>query len=127
MNADELTTLVRTALDDMKAQDVVILDVTGMTSIADRIVVASGTSSRHVKSLADSVIECVKKNGVMPLGVEGDATAEWVLVDLGDVILHVMTPATRQYYDLERLWAIGSRTEVRPGNAAQAATKHDGA
>lgn len=127
MNAEQLSTLVNEALADMKAQNVVTLDVAGMTSIADRIVVASGTSSRHVKSLADSVIECVKKNGVMPLGVEGDATAEWVLVDLGDVILHVMTPATRQYYDLERLWAIGSRTEVRPGNAAQAATKHDGA
>lgn len=127
MNAEQLSTLVNEALADMKAQNVVTLDVAGMTSIADRIVVASGTSSRHVKSLADSVIECVKKNGVMPLGVEGDATSEWVLVDLGDVILHVMTPATRQYYDLERLWAIGSRTEVRPGNAAQAATKHDGA
>lgn len=127
MNAEQLSTLVNEALADMKAQNVVTLDVAGMTSIADRIVVASGTSSRHVKSLADSVIERVKHNGVMPLGVEGDATAEWVLVDLGDVILHVMTPATRQYYDLERLWAVGSRTEVRPGNAAQAATKHDGA
>lgn len=106
MNAEQLSTLVNDALADMKAQNVVTLDVGGMTSIADRIVVASGTSSRHVKSIADRVIERVKENGVKPLGVEGDATAEWVLVDIGDVIVHVMTPATRQYYDLERLWSM---------------------
>lgn len=119
MNAEQLSTLVNEALADLKAQNVVSLDVAGMTSIADRIVVASGTSSRHVKSLADNVIERAKQAGVRPLGIEGDATAEWVLVDLGDVIVHVMTPATRQYYDLERLWAIGPR--------AAAAPKQDGA
>lgn len=123
MNAEQLSTLVNEALADMKAQNVVTLDVAGMTSIADRIVIASGTSSRHVKSLADSVIERVKQHGVMPLGVEGDATAEWVLVDIGDVIVHVMTPATRQYYDLERLWAIGPRAS----EASAAAPKKDGA
>lgn len=106
MNAEQLSTLVNDALADMKAQNVVTLDVGGMTSIADRIVVASGTSSRHVRSIADRVIERVKENGIKPLGVEGDATAEWVLVDIGDVIVHVMTPATRQYYDLERLWSM---------------------
>lgn len=105
MNADQLVTLVKTALADIKAQDVVALDVAGMTSIADHIVIASGTSSRHVKSIADRVIETVKAAGVKPLGTEGDAQADWVLVDIGDVIVHVMTPATRQYYDLERLWA----------------------
>lgn len=106
MNADDLNTLVLAALDDMKAQEVVSLDVAGMTSIADRIVVASGTSTRHVKSLADTVIERAKAAGVRPLGIEGDAQADWVLVDLGDLVLHVMTPATRQYYDLERLWSV---------------------
>lgn len=123
MNAEQLSTLVNEALADMKAQNVVTLDVAGMTSIADRIVIASGTSSRHVKSLADSVIERVKQHGVMPLGVEGDATAEWVLVDIGDVIVHVMTPATRQYYDLERLWAIGPRA----AGASATAPNKDGA
>ena len=118
MNAEQLSTLVNAALADLKAQNVVALDVAGMTSIADRIIVASGTSSRHVKSLADSVIERAKEAGVKPLGVEGDATAEWVLVDLGDVIVHVMTPATRQYYDLERLWSVTPKT---------AAPKQDGA
>lgn len=118
MNADELTTLVRTALDDMKAQDVVTLDVTGMTSIADRIVVASGTSTRHVKSLADNVLEQVKAAGVRPLGTEGDAQSDWMLVDLGDVVVHVMTPATRQYYDLERLWSVKApATAARPDDA----------
>lgn len=106
MNADDLNTLVLAALEDMKAQEVVSLDVAGMTSIADRIVVASGTSTRHVKSLADTVIERARAAGVRPLGIEGDAQADWVLVDLGDLVLHVMTPATRQYYDLERLWSV---------------------
>jgi ribosome-associated protein len=106
MNAEQLTTLVNAALEDIKAQNVVTLDVFGMTSIADRIIVASGNSSRHVKSIADAVIERAKENGVKPLGIEGDAQSDWVLVDLGDVIVHVMTPATRQYYDLERLWSM---------------------
>ncbi|MFZ5756315.1 MAG: ribosome silencing factor [Pseudomonadota bacterium] len=118
MNAEQLSILVNGALADMKAQNVVTLDVGGMTSIADRIVVASGTSSRHVKSIADRVIERAKEAGVKPLGVEGDAMAEWVLVDLGDVIVHVMTPATRQYYDLERLWSVTPKTAL---------PKHDGA
>jgi ribosome-associated protein len=115
MNAEQLVTLVKTALADIKAQDVISLDVTNMTSIADHIVIASGTSSRHVKSIADRVIEAVKEAGVKPLGTEGDAMADWVLVDIGDVVLHVMTPATRQFYDLERLWS------VQPGAAAKAA------
>ena len=118
MNAEQLSTLVNAALADMKAQNVVNLDVGGMTSIADRIIVASGTSSRHVKSLADTVIERAKQNGVKPLGVEGDATAEWVLVDLGDVIVHVMTPATRQYYDLERLWSVSPAAAAKKSDEA---------
>lgn len=114
MNAEQLVTLIKTTLADIKAQDVVILDVTNMTSIADHIVIASGTSSRHVKSIADRVIEGVKEAGVKPLGIEGDSQSDWVLVDIGDVVVHVMTPATRQFYDLERLWS------MRPGTAAAA-------
>lgn len=118
MNAEQLTTLTTAALADMKAQNVLALDVTEMTSIADRIVVASGTSSRHVKSLANNVVEHAKAAGVQPLGVEGDQDAEWVLIDLGDVVVHVMTPATRQYYDLERLWSVGP--QIKPAAAQPA-------
>jgi len=92
------------ALEEMKAKNVVTLDVGAMTSIADQMIIASGTSTRHVKALADTVIEKAREAGYTPVGVEGEQTAEWVLVDLGDVIVHVMQQATREYYDLERLW-----------------------
>lgn len=95
------------ALDDLKAKDIREIDVRGKTSIADLLVIASGTSARHVKSIADEVVKFAKKAGVMPLGVEGEQEAEWVLVDLGDVIVHVMLPRIREFYGLERLWTVG--------------------
>ena len=95
------------ALEDLKAKDVREIDVRGKTSIADLLVIASGTSARHVKSIADEVVKFAKKAGVMPLGVEGEQEAEWVLVDLGDVIVHVMLPRIREFYGLERLWTVG--------------------
>ena len=98
---------VHAALENMKAKDVIEIDVRGKTSIADYLVVASGTSTRHVKSVADEVVQFAKKCGVMPLGVEGEREAEWVLVDLGDVIVHVMLPRVREFYALERLWTVG--------------------
>jgi ribosome-associated protein len=97
------------ALDELKAKDVREIDVRGKTSIADLLVIASGTSARHVKSIADEVVKFAKKAGVMPLGVEGEQEAEWVLVDLGDVIVHVMLPRIREFYGLERLWTVGDR------------------
>ena len=100
---------VRAALEEMKAKDSVEIDVRGKTSIADFMVVASGTSTRHVKSIADEVVKFAKKTGVMPLGVEGEREAEWVLVDLGDVIVHVMLPRVREFYALERLWTVGDQ------------------
>lgn len=99
-------TVVR-ALDSLKAKDVVALDVRNKTSMTDLIVIASGTSSRHVKSLADEVVKAAKKIGQPPLGVEGSREAEWVLVDLGDAIVHVMLPRSREFYGLERLWTVG--------------------
>jgi ribosome-associated protein len=96
------------ALDGLKAKDVREIDVRGKTSIADLLVIASGTSTRHVKSLADEVVKFVKKAGMMPLGVEGQREAEWVLVDLGDIIVHVMLPRIREFYGLERLWTVES-------------------
>lgn len=97
------------ALDELKAKDVREIDVRGKTSIADLLVIASGTSARHVKSIADEVVKFAKQAGVMPLGVEGEQEAEWVLVDLGDVIVHVMLPRIREFYGLERLWTVGDR------------------
>lgn len=104
---DHLRKQVLTALDDLKARDVHEIDVRGKTSIADFLVIASGTSTRHVKSLADEVVQFAKKAGMMPLGVEGQREAEWVLVDLGDIIVHVMLPRIREFYGLERLWTVG--------------------
>ena len=100
---------VHAALGEMKAKDAVEIDVGGKTSIADYLVVVSGTSTRHVKSVADEVVKFAKKCGVMPLGVEGEREAEWVLVDLGDVIVHVMLPRVREFYALERLWTVGDQ------------------
>jgi ribosome-associated protein len=95
------------ALDELKARDVREIDVRGKTSIADLLIIASGTSTRHVKSIADEVVKFVKRAGMLPLGVEGQQEAEWVLVDLGDIIVHVMLPRIREFYGLERLWTVG--------------------
>lgn len=102
-----LRSTVVNALDGLKAKDVVALDVRAKTSMTDLIVIASGTSTRHVKSLADEVVKASKKIGQPPLGVEGEREAEWVLVDLGDAIVHVMLPRSREFYGLERLWTVG--------------------
>ncbi|HEX7368758.1 MAG TPA: ribosome silencing factor [Rhodanobacteraceae bacterium] len=106
---------VLAALEELKANDVREIDVRGRTSIADLLIIASGTSSRHVKSIADEVVKFAKRAGMLPLGVEGEAEAEWVLVDLGDIIVHVMLPRIREFYGLERLWSVGeedSESEV---------------
>lgn len=105
MNTPQLTELVQNALDDLKAVNPVYLDVSGLTDVMDTLVVASGTSNRHVKSLAGNVCMEAKKAGMRPLGVEGEDAGEWVLVDFGDIVVHVMLPATRDFYDLERLWS----------------------
>lgn len=94
------------ALADLKAQQVTSLDVRSLTSIADMMVIASGTSTRHVKALADEVQVKAKAAGFMPVGIEGEREGEWVLIDLAGVIVHVMLPATRVFYDLERLWTV---------------------
>jgi len=106
-SVDELLQAVRGALEELKAKDAVEIDVRGKSSVTDYMVVAAGTSSRHVKSIADEVVKFAKKLDVMPLGVEGEREAEWVLVDLGDVVVHVMLPRVREFYALERLWTVG--------------------
>lgn len=104
MSAQDLTDLVTEALDDLKGVNQVNLDVRELSNVMDYLIICSGTSSRHVKSLADNVSRMAKAAGHMPMGVEGEDAGEWVLVDLGDVVVHVMQPATRDFYDLERLW-----------------------
>lgn len=112
MNADKIKQLALDALDDLKGKDAVTLDVRAMTDIADYMVICTGTSNRHVKSLADNVALELKKQGCPAQGVEGvDQASEWALVDFGDVIVHVMLPDTRDFYDLERLWSTPPASE----------------
>ncbi len=106
MKAEELKNIAVAALEDLKAVDVIELDVRGMTSITDYMIVASGTSNRHVKSLINNVIEKIKEHGVKPLGVEGEKDAQWCLVDAGDVVVHVMLPDVREFYQLEKFWSV---------------------
>ncbi len=104
MSQEQIRDAVLVALDDSKALEVVVLDVRGKTGVTDYMIVASGNSNRHVRSIADNVVEEMKRRGLPPLGVEGAEAAEWVLVDLGDVVVHVMLPAVRDLYRLERIW-----------------------
>ncbi|MCU7929609.1 MAG: ribosome silencing factor [Candidatus Thiodiazotropha sp. (ex Codakia rugifera)] len=106
MQTEELRDVVLKTLDDMKAKDVVVLDVRGKTSITDIMIVASGTSDRHVKSIAQTVAFQAKQAGEAPLGSEGMEDGEWALVDLNGVVVHVMQPKVRDFYHLERLWSM---------------------
>lgn len=99
-----LRELVERELDEIKAREVAVLDVRKLTSMADYLLICCGTSSRHCKSIAQHVIEKVKGAGWTPLGVEGEREGDWILVDLGDVIVHVMLREARDYYQLEKLW-----------------------
>ena len=106
MNSEQLSDLVVDALDDIKAQDIVRLDVRDMTTVTDYMVVASGTSNRHVKALVDNVAEKAKEAGHRPIGIEGEDGGEWVLLDLQDTLVHVMLPKVREFYNLEKLWSL---------------------
>ncbi len=99
-----LRKIVIAALDDMKALEVKVLDVRGLTDVADTMVIASGTSDRHVRSVAKNVVEKTKAAGFRPHGVEGQQDSDWVLIDLHEIIVHVMLPRTREFYGLEKLW-----------------------
>ncbi len=108
MQAEQLRYLVINALQDLKGADIRALDVRGMTAITDFMVIASGTSDRHVKSLARNVLDKARAQDVRPLGVEGEQEGEWVLVDLCDVVVHVMQPQVRDFYSLEKLWSMAT-------------------
>jgi ribosome-associated protein len=108
MQAELLRDLVVKALQDMKAVDIHTLDVRGLTTITDFMVIASGTSDRHVKSLARNVLDEARAAGVKSMGVEGEQEGEWVLADLRDVVVHIMRPQVRDFYNLEKLWSMES-------------------
>lgn len=104
MQTNELVAFVVDKVDDMKARDIVTLDVRGKSSVTEFMVICSGTSSRHAKSIAGYLAQEVKKQGIQPLGIEGEASGEWVLLDLDSVVVHVMQEESRYFYQLEKLW-----------------------
>ena len=111
MRSKQLAELLETTLADIKAQDVQVLDVRKLTAIMDFMIVASGTSDRHVRAIADKAVEAVEGKGGRALGIEGQEQGDWVLVDFGDVVLHVMQRDARALYQLEKLW------EIKPARA----------
>lgn len=106
MDSEQLTDLTIAALEELKAKDIVKLDVRKLTTVTDYMVIASGTSNRHVKALADAVAEKAREAGHKPVGVEGAEGSEWVLLDLQDTLVHVMLPRVREFYNLEKLWSL---------------------
>lgn len=104
MEFDELKMLVIDALEDLKGEAIEYINLKDMSSFTDAMVIVSGTSTRQVKALANNVISSAKQNGITPLGTEGENYGEWVLVDLGDIVVHVMLPEIRDFYNLEKLW-----------------------
>lgn len=113
MNPEQLRDLVVAALEDMKAVNVAVLDVRRASSVTDYMLVASGNSDRHVRAIVASVVEAAGERGIKPVGVEGEVHAQWALVDLGDVVVHVMKPEVREFYQLEKLWGFDSVAESR--------------
>lgn len=105
MNNEEIKHLVVEALEEVKAFDITVLDVRQLTDVADYMIFASGGSDRQVKAIAGKVVEMSKANGLQPLGVEGEADGQWVLIDLVDVVVHVMLPPVRDFYQIEKIWS----------------------
>jgi ribosome-associated protein len=117
MDIRKLQKIAVAALEDIKGRDIEVINTTKLTSLFDRIVIASADSTRQVKALARSVQDKVKEAGGEVVGVEGENSGEWILVDLGDIVVHIMQPAVRNYYNLEELW------QARPSRAAKAAAE----
>ena len=113
MNREQLRDLVVDAIEDVKGVDIRVIDVQDKSSVTDIMIIASGNTARQVKALADNVVEKAKHSGVQPLGVEGEVHGEWALVDLGDIVVHIMQPAIRDFYNLEKLWGEDSPTAAQ--------------
>lgn len=105
MHSEQLIELVQEQLENIKARDIVVINVSARASFTDYMVICSGNSSRHVRSIADNINTEMKQQNIEPLGIEGNDVGEWALIDLGDVIVHVMTDDVRDLYQLEKLWA----------------------
>lgn len=112
MDTESLTRIVVAALEDIKGKEITVLDVRELTSLFDRLIIASGDSSRQVKALADNVVEKLKAAGAPIIGTEGERGSDWILVDAGDVVVHIMHPAVRAYYNLEELWGTVAREQA---------------
>jgi ribosome-associated protein len=112
MQTEEIKKLVINALEDMKAKDITVIDVKGRSSVTDYMILATGTSKKHAQAVCDNASTDAKAKGLKPLGAEGRDSSDWMLLDLGDVIVHVMTEQARNFYDLERLW--GEQSEEKP-------------
>ena len=109
LNISEMSQIVVEALEDVKAVDIKVLDVQGMSNFTDHMIVASGSTTRQVKALANSVVVEAKKAGMSVIGQEGENPGEWILIDLGDVVVHIMVPQVRDFYNLEKLWSVEGR------------------
>ena len=116
MNSEQLSELVVDSLEELKGKDIIRLDVSDLTTLTDYMVVASGTSNRHVKALSDAVAGRAKEVGHRPIGIEGEEGSEWILLDLGDTLVHVMLPRVREFYNLEKLWSLSSMREQVPSD-----------
>jgi ribosome-associated protein len=112
MQTEQLLKLVQDELDERKGQQITTLDVRNKTSFTDYMVLVTGTSNRHLMSMCENISEKVKENAFQPLGLEGDASSDWVLLDLGDVIVHAMTAQAREFYQLEKLWSVDKPKEI---------------
>ncbi len=128
MGPEKLTKIAVAALEDIKGRDIIVCNVRKMTALFDKVIIASGDSNRQVRALANNVCEQVRKAGGRVVSTEGEQTGEWVLVDLGAVIVHVMQPAIRQYYNLEEIWGTpqvpkARKTAVRKTPAAKTANR----
>ena len=108
----KLNEVINNLLEEYKAENIVSLDVKNKSSVTDIMIIASGRSTRHVKSISDNIIKKLKKVKIKPLGIEGYSKSEWVLIDFGDVLVHVMHPDTREFYSLEKLWDESLNTEL---------------
>lgn len=128
MQVEQLKTLIIECLENSKAKEIEILDVRKLTDIADYMIICSGTSNRHTRSIANHLAVQSKAHGVIPLGTEGTDTGEWVLVDLGDIIVHIMLQETRDFYSLEKLWAVSASKRPaakRPVKTARSSSGKD--
>lgn len=119
MQLAKLQKLTLTALEDIKAKDIVVLNTTKLTAMFDRVIVATGDSNRQTRALARSVHDTIKEAGGEVIGIEGEETGEWVLVDLGDIVVHIMQPAVRSHYNLEELWQTQPKRAARTTRATK--------